>query len=371
MLLWTVAACGAAPIPAAAPAAPARPARNRRHRIYEGLVAAPRPALAPAVADALPDPTRELRWPLAPTVHPELEPQYPIAARLADPGVTWHDLCALGAQHRHVPGRGAQLVEYLAGWCSAAAHDDDEAVAQLTGLEDSTIAGLADAVPIDLAAILADAGGADDAEHLIAKYDIRDVSVLDDLAAVYVELDRPEDARAINADALDLGAHSREADQCHRAARDIVLGPSLSRKLEIADLKRVHITGRKIPDPTCTALYDELDCWISPGVDCRDYFRAHGTDGRFADLLGAYLEWPQRPAAYAQWLQVATDAVKASGLPGATELADTALRAAVATSGCSFHKIDELGTVEAQLGAAPPVTAPVVHAAFTKLCLPH
>ena len=358
-------ACGGAPRPAPAPP----PAPRRPHRPL-GLdeVAAPRPAVD--VASLLPDFTEELRWPLAPSVHPDLEPTFPVAAELAQPGVTWHDLCAMGAQHRHVPGRGAQLVAYLGGWCSAAAHDDEEAIAQLASIGATTYDGLADALPIDLADILADAGGADDAEHLIAKYDLHDVAVLDDLAAVYVELGQPDAAREINHDAIDLGTRSREADQCHRAARDIVLGPSLSRALELQYLERVHVEGRKIPDTTCIALDDALACAVHPAKSCSPYLRAQGLDPRYADLLAAYYKWPDLPAPYDAWREIARDATSAVDLPGAQDLADAALTAAVETSACSPARYNDLDALEHRLVKPTPEPAPVVRAAFQRFCAP-
>lgn len=361
-----LAACSGAPGPAPAAPTPVPAPRRPRGRLDMDEVAVSRPTVD--VASLLPDFTEELRWPLAPSVHPDLEPAFPVAAQLADEGVTWHDLCAMGAQHRHVPGRKAQLVAYLGAWCSAAAHDDDQAVAQLASLGSTTFDGLGDALPIDLADILADAGDADDAEHLIAKYDLRDVAMLDDLAAIYVELGHLDGARAINQDALDVGTRSPEADQCHRAARAIVLGPSLARALKLQDLERVHVAGHKVPDPTCVALDAALACWVHPATSCRPYVQAQGLDPREAALIAAYYEWPDRPAPYDTWRGIARDATSAVGLPGAEELADAALAAAVETSACSYARYSDLDALEHRLvkGAADP--APVVRTAFQRFC---
>ena len=72
------------------------------------IVLAPRPDID--ITNLVPDPTHELRWPLSMASHPELEPQFEIAAALAEPGVGWTDLCRLGAHNRqvvraHVAGR--------------------------------------------------------------------------------------------------------------------------------------------------------------------------------------------------------------------------------------------------------------------------
>ena len=308
----------------------------------------PRPVVD--VASLQPDFTEELRWPLAPSVHPDLEPAFPVAAQLAQPGVTWHDLCAMGAQHRHVPGRKSQLVAYLGAWCSEAEHDDEEAIAQLASIGATTYDGLADALPIDLADLLADTGNVDTAEHLIEKYELHDVAVLDDLAAVFLELGQPEAARAINQDALDLGAQAREADQCHRAVRDILLAPSTARDLKLQELRRTHVTDRKIPDPTCVSLIDALECHSYPASRCGEYLKAQGLDWRYTFLLTAYFDWPTFPMTYSGWRKLASSAASASGLPGAAELADSALAAAVQTSECEATRLTKLSNIAIRSG---------------------
>lgn len=323
----------------------------------------PRPAVD--VASLLPDFTEELRWPLAPSVHPDLEPAFPVAAQLAQPGVTWHDLCAMGAQHRHVPGPKAQLVAYLGAWCSAAAHDDEKAIARLSSLGTTTIDGLAEALPIDLADILADVGNADADEHLIEKYELHDVAVLDDLAAVFLELGQPDAARAINNDALELGAQSREADQCHRAARDILLAPSAARDLKIQDLKRAHVTDRKVPDPTCVSLSDALECYTYPASRCSEYLKAQRLDWRYASLLTAYYHWPADPTGYYEWRALAREAASASGLPGSAELTDAALAGAVQTSECDPELLSELRKTAIRSGGPAQQT---LHAAISRRC---
>ena len=56
------------------------------------------------VEPLLPDLGEDLRWPLAMTDHPALEPKFAIASALAQPGIGWTDLCARGVQNRHLAG---------------------------------------------------------------------------------------------------------------------------------------------------------------------------------------------------------------------------------------------------------------------------
>jgi len=156
----------------------------------------PRPDID--VSSLVPDPTHELRWPLSIASHPELEPQFEIAKALAEPGVGWIDLCRLGAHNRHLGKDKRDHVAYLRGWCSVGKQDFDAALAHLVPLTSSVVLGLATAVRADFANIVISSGDANDATRLLAKHRIKDVAVLDTIAASYVELGRLDDAYEIN-----------------------------------------------------------------------------------------------------------------------------------------------------------------------------
>src|SRR5262249_50930548 len=145
----------------------------------------PRPEID--IAQFLPDFHEELRWPLTQLMHPKLEPTYAIATALAAPGMGWLDLCAIGAQNRHASGNNDQQA-YLRGWCSVAKDDVDHACQYLAPLLGSVTRGMSAAVRSDLANILVAQGDADNAEHFINKHDLRDIAMLDQLAASFVEI---------------------------------------------------------------------------------------------------------------------------------------------------------------------------------------
>ena len=286
----------------------------------------------------LPDPSEELRWPLTMTSHPVLEPQFPIAAALAVPGVTWTDLCARGAQNRHASG-GHELVEYLHAWCDVTQHDAEAAIGFLGPLTHPAILGMGPAVIIDIANILADAGSADAALHLLAKLHIKDIEIFDTLAATYVEVGRAEDARAINQIAIDNDPFPHDVVRCHREARRIVLAEPLSRAPMVIDLKKAQAHAI---DPTCLRLVHELACWVEPENDCVAYLVDQGIDLRYAELLAAYMTWPVRSATYSTWMAIAQHAMGAMPLADADLLATSALESSLETSSCDLQRFDDI-----------------------------
>src|SRR5450755_4409035 len=118
-LVVMVLGCGAKP---AEPLSTPEPI-SHPHEIV--VLAAPRPAID--ITDTTPDLTPYGRWPLTVAEHPELDPHFAIAEALAQPGITWQDLCARGAQFRHM-SQNAELGDYLAAWCSVAKEDYADAL---------------------------------------------------------------------------------------------------------------------------------------------------------------------------------------------------------------------------------------------------
>ena len=98
----------------------------------------PRPALETLLEP--PDVTELGRWPLTIAEHPALEPHFDIAAALAAPGITWTDLCARGAQHRHLATQ-QELVTYLDAWCSVIPGHYGSAIATLGSVRTRRTAG--------------------------------------------------------------------------------------------------------------------------------------------------------------------------------------------------------------------------------------
>jgi hypothetical protein len=309
---------------AAAPATGSRPVRDWPP------VSATRPELD--IEQLIPDFHDVLRWPLSAMAHPTLEPRFAIAAVFADPGVGWLELCQRGVQNRIMAGQGRDELDYLRGWCNAVKGDADGACDKLAPLVSSTVMGMSTAVRVDVANIIANQGGIDKADHLLKKHNIRDLALLDILAATYVEVGDLNDAFEINRRATDQDLTPVPATKCRRLVRDIVLrgrGGHEIRAKELADM-----TKGKAPDPTCVELHHEMLCWLR-ARDCDDYFQDIGVDVRTSYLIDAYQSWPHDPVSSTRWLDIATDAVRAMPLEGAREMAVSAFDAAIrASSSC-------------------------------------
>ena len=295
----------------------------------------------------IPDPTDLARWPLAASVHPVLEPHFAIAAVLAQPGVTWTDLCAMGAQNRHLSG-AQDPVEYLRAWCDAQRHDVEAAVRELYHLENSPVLGLASALPIDCANILADAGPGKEAARLLYKAGIVKAEVYDNLSATYFEIGKLGDAYEIAELAVEAGS-KRVEDHCHQLAKSLVIAQELgftsSAKI-VGDLKRQ-------PNPTCSLIDHELTCWMDPGTGCAEYLHDVQSDQNYADLLRIYYHWPQQADAES-WL---ARAEKISGnlqLTGADQLVVTALEAAVIASSCKSKYLSEVYSLAIKIPSQDP-----------------
>ncbi|HUJ61273.1 MAG TPA: hypothetical protein VLX92_22370 [Kofleriaceae bacterium] len=340
--LVVLAACGAAP---AEPLPPVTPIDHAVPGAPLAAIAAARP-VEPDVEKLLPDPSEELRWPLALSTHPVLEPRFPIAARLAEPGITWQELCARGAARRTIPSQ-RELVSYLGAWCRVLDHDGVGAVGELVRLRDTGVLGMAEAIPLDIADILADAGDADAAERVLTDDRAVEPDLLDALAATYYEVSRPADAAEINRVAIEADHAPTLATRCHRLARAIVIGDPAERAARVNEL-RGTVAGQVVPDPTCDRLDDTVGCWASPGRTwCHYFLAARGLPEADGDLFEAYLDWPSAASDTARWQRIAEAATAAADVAGAQELATVALEAALATSQCrqaSLEMIERLAT---------------------------
>ena len=328
-------------------------------RLVVKAIALPRPTLAADPAALVPDPTEEARWPLHATAHPAFEPGFDIAGALAQPGIRWDELCRMGAQHRHLSG-AHDLESYLRAWCTAL-HDPAGAVVQLAAITHPTVSGLGEQIRRDIADILVEHGEADRAEHVLNVNKIEDVEVFDMLAASYFEVGRTADAAEINERAIDRGRNGSEMRQCHRLARRVILKPPQARAMYLKDLDALGDTTRrttqKFPtDPECARLDDEVACWVSPSDRCRGYLAAQNTPDleRTLEVLGAYFTWPEQPARFVAWRQLAsylregdTATPLAPNREEAVLLTD-ALTGMTATVECS----DEQGLIEIQIWAS-------------------
>lgn len=295
----------------------------------------PRPQLD--VESLVPDFHEELRWPMSAMSHPELAPQFEIAAVFAQPGIGFIELCERGVQNRITAGRNRDELEYLRGCCSAVKGDADAACGKLAPLANSPVLGLQAAIRTDLANIIANHGDVDEAERLLAKHRLDDGLLLDTLAATYLEVDKPHAAYEMNRRALDSSGHTTNATHCRRLVRDIVLRNDRELSPRVKELAGM-VTNHKLPDPVCVSLHRALKCWQKPGMDCLDYFQEQKIDHKNLYLLVAYRAWPTT-GDYFKWVGVAADALSAHPLAGSEDLAVVALDASLrADAGCDSYQ---------------------------------
>ena len=297
----------------------------------------------------VPDPTDRGRWPLGMGTHPMLEPHFDVGDALAVPGIGWLELCGRGIQKRILPGN-PDPVEYLRAWCSAQNHDSDDAVARLTRLRNSTVPGIRDAIWLDIANVLADNGDAEHATKLINRNHLEhEVDLLDLLAATYVEVGRREDAIELNALAIDADHSGYQDKQCRRFARQIVVADPAMQDVALAAL---HQRVKKATYKDCAEIEHELRCWVRPS-DCDDYLADRGVDRSYRDAVWAYTSWPQGNATSFVWWRIGVSASHAIGVPGADELAITALDAAVRASNCDGTRLTDVRNAFAGIRKTP------------------
>jgi hypothetical protein len=320
-----IAACGAR-APVAVENAEQPQQAPRRSRITSGE-RAPRPDID--VSWSVPDFHEELRWPLSGMSHPTFEPQFPIAQELAV-GVDWEQLCARGV-HNRVSATQKELLTYLHGWCDAAKHDVDSACSHLTPLLGSIKSGLRPAVRRDLANILVDQGNADKAEHWLTKHNIRDVQILDLLAANYMEIGSEADAFTINRRAIDSDDYATLATKCTRLVKRIVIGLDHDREIPIKMLKDMVVKA-KVADETCKRLWNKVECWRS-SLSCDNYYSDENIPMEARLLADAYNKWPSEPASSFEWWAYVDTTRLALPTPGAAPLVVTAMELALKARG--------------------------------------
>jgi hypothetical protein len=327
--MLAVAACGARR-PEPVPQVEHRAGSAVRHVAVHAYVSVPRPRLQ--IENDVPDLTEELRWPLSITEHPSFEPGYPIARVIAEPGIPWTDLCARGVQNRRDPSHKDELA-YLGAWCAAQKQDVAASVTALAPLAHSSVVGIANAVPMDLAFVLC---GSDDAEHadkLMRAVGIRDPHIWDLLAASFVEVSKDRDAVYATSTAMQLDPNAPDALACHRLARSLLLGSTSYHDVWMAEIKAR--AAHKAPAEACVALALAVPCTVDR--DCVPYFRSQNMAPDKLALFDLYEHWPDR-ANRDQWIDVAWRARRAWPAEGSIELATAALHGAVAATGCTDIK---------------------------------
>lgn len=337
LALLVLAACGAPPVgptttttqkPAEPTPGPARIDYHHDDPVAKA-VAVPRPdlRLPPKLAAVPPpDPSDHLRWPLTANSHPALEPTFAIAPVFATAGVSWADLCRLGAQNRRTSGALTDHTEYLKAWCDVGRREIAAAVQRLGPLLRSTALGLPAAVRIDIANILVDAGDADQAQRILAAAKIADLAVLDTLAASYIEVGRVRDGAMLNSVAIGSYDFQRPADQCERLTRRLLMARDTQRTLMVADYDP-YLGNRG-----CALLAHEVACWLLRS--CSDYLTDQGLTGAEVPVLNLYFTWPEGVQNADTWWNVGEAAYRLVPTSGADELAVAAYEGAMRSDNC-------------------------------------
>jgi hypothetical protein len=299
--------------------------------------------------------------------HPSLEPSFAIAQVFAHPGIGWIELCERGVHKRVTAGRDRDQLEYLRGWCAAIQGEIDLACDKLTPLLGSTVLGLGSAARADLATILASSGDAERAERYLNRHKIRDVPLLDMLAASYIELGTPRDAYAINQRAQAVDDHASAATQCRRLVKQIVLGDDADRI--VAGKQLEQYAYRSSVDATCTALARAMRCWLEPGFSCMAHFQDSGTNGRYAMAIDLYRNWP-RAGTLSEWIAYGERVTRLLPLRGVEPLAIAAFTAALDDAGWCTPSLRSAVHQLASVKPAEPDVARLVAACPGELTVP-
>jgi hypothetical protein len=341
MVLGAVlAACAAQPAPVER-AVPPKPEIATSRKIGSTTREVYYPRFDLDIESWVPDSSDALRWPLSTNSHPQLQPGYAIAASLAQPSVTWVELCNLGAHKRRLAGAKQDPVAYLAAWCHVLAHDVDAVIAELVPLQRSMVHGIARTIYIDIANILVSGADAGQSLRVLAKHRLSDPTLFDVLAATYAELGKLDDAREINARALESNVYASTETKCHRLARDVALGEPQS-----LDNLRTLAEG----NAECESLYTPLLCTEFPtDPRCSRYYAERGVSKGALLMLAAYQAWPTQPAPPNVWLVLAWQARMAIPYEDADMAAMAAIETALRGSACGSPSVKEAQDVAREL----------------------
>jgi hypothetical protein len=345
-----IAAC--APKPAEPlPAVPeiAHPAGMRAPISNPLRIRAPRPDVT--FPDVVPDLAEEPRWPLTGMQHPSLQPSFDVADALAEPGITWTDLCARNVDRRRDPAHRDELL-YLAGWCAAQRHETAAAVGLLAQVRDSAVPGIARAVPFDVADILVDCEDAEHADQILTQAQLRSAALYDVLAAAYFEIGRTDDALQATTSALQLDARRENLATCHRFARAALLSPKASRDVLVDELARA--SRRKPPDPACEELAAAVSCVVHPFTGCADYRSLHPVDHGLVALAAIADEWSDARS-WSEWMLTAQEIRNTVTRPETATMLSDALDAAVVASECQPDTLKHIAQLILDIAAGSQV----------------
>ena len=297
------------------------------------LIRAPRPDVT--FPDLVPDLAEEPRWPLTGMQHPSLQPSYDVADALAEPGITWTDLCARSVDRRRDTAHRDELV-YLGAWCAAERHDPSAAIRLLAQVRNSAVPGIAHAVPFDLANVLVDSQDAEHADRILDQTQLRTAPVYDVIAAAYFEVGRTDDAVQATTAALNIDYVHEQKTTCHRLARSALLSPEAARPLIVSEL--TNMAHRKAPDPVCVELAAEVACVVDPDSACSDYNASHHIDPSVQNLAAVAEHW-REARDWKAWMDLALRIHRQGARPQTLAMESIALDAAVVASECEPYAL--------------------------------
>ena len=299
------------------------------------------------------------RWPLTIAEHPALEPHFEVAAALADPGISWTDLCARGAQHRHLASH-QELADYLDAWCSVPTSNYSDAIQKLGHIRTAPNAQLVRALKLDVAALAAAHGPAHDLESFLRGGGFLDVAQVDLVAAAYFEVGKLEDAAEANELAQGMDITPAESVRCTRMLRRIADTVNDAREDAIRNLKLIaYPPSNDIRTPHCRADYEEVLCWKDR--DCNGYWASLDSAIPPVELqtLGIVYEgWSRFYSAW-DWYTAAKNLMSAAPIRDRYTLLIPALEVALRTTGCPSNLFREIDALAAQAIANLAPTRPI------------
>ena len=316
----------------------------------------PRPALETLLEP--PDVAELGRWPLTIAEHPALEPHFDIAAALAAPGITWTDLCARGAQNRHLATQ-QELVTYLDAWCSVIPGHYGSAIATLGSVRHASNRRLVEALRLDVAAIVAAHGPAHDLESFLRAGGFLDVAHVDLASAAYFEVGKLDDAVEANRLAEEMESSPTESVRCTRMLREVADTTDGAREGALAQLRLAAIVpANDVRTPYCRAEYDMARCWKDG--DCAAYWATlvPSADAPGVVYLGGVYEAWSTFRRSSEWLRAAEELASARPLRDRFTLLVPALDASIRLSRCNRTLVAGLEEVIQEslddLAAQPP-----------------
>jgi hypothetical protein len=314
-----------------------------------GTVVFPRPVIETPIEP--PDVNELGRWPLTVAEHPALEPHFDVAGALAEPGISWTDLCARGAQHRHLSTK-QELVAYLDAWCSVTTGNYSTTIEKLGHLILAPNAQLVRALKFDVAALAAAHGPAHDLESFLRDGGFLDLRQVDLIAAAYFEVGKLEDAAEANRLAETMDNAPLETVRCTRMLRAIADTVNSDRDDAIREMRLIaYPPSDGIRKPHCRAQYEEVLCWKDR--DCNGYWGGLVAGVRptaLQNLGHVYVRWNRFYSSF-DWYTAASDLMGAAPFRDRYTLLIPALDLALRTTGCPSKLFDDIDRV-ALLGIA-------------------